>query len=257
MAIKDYYRVLDVAPDASLEAIRRAFRRLALEHHPDRAGEEGAARFREALEAYEVLSDPEARARYDRERRLREAAEPLFGRSRRSSAWAEPLLRRGPQFRAWADPLAGAWAGSRRSARRLFASPLDLGAFEHVFPSLDALFDRVARATTGYGRPKGGGVETLTVEVVVSPQQARRGGIVEVSVPVFARCGWCDGSGRELWSLCRACGGRGVRGQHVAVPVSLAAGVRDGDVFEVSLAPLGIDDLYLRILVRVSPWAEL
>ena len=63
--MSDYYAVLGVAPDASAEEIEGAHRRLARAFHPDVAGPAGAPRFAEAARAYEVLSDPEERARYD------------------------------------------------------------------------------------------------------------------------------------------------------------------------------------------------
>ncbi len=62
----DYYRVLGVSQDASTPEIRRAYRRLAREHHPDRNAEpDGPERFRTLAEAYAVLNDPGRRARYD------------------------------------------------------------------------------------------------------------------------------------------------------------------------------------------------
>src|SRR3972149_3428459 len=64
---RDYYEVLDVPRGASAEAIKKAFRRLAMQYHPDRNREDGAeAKFKEIGEAYEVLSDPEKRGAYDR-----------------------------------------------------------------------------------------------------------------------------------------------------------------------------------------------
>src|ERR1700738_5238424 len=65
---RDYYEVLEVSKDADDETIKRAYRRLAMQHHPDRneGDKEAEARFREAAEAYDVLRDPKKRARYDR-----------------------------------------------------------------------------------------------------------------------------------------------------------------------------------------------
>ncbi|MYA60473.1 MAG: DnaJ domain-containing protein [Chloroflexi bacterium] len=64
---RDYYEVLEVPRNANEEDIKKAFRRKALEYHPDRNREDGATeRFKEINEAYQVLSDPETRARYDR-----------------------------------------------------------------------------------------------------------------------------------------------------------------------------------------------
>src|SRR5437868_7726854 len=65
---RDYYEVLGIAKEAGEEDIKRAYRKLAMQYHPDRnAGDEQAAlRFKEAAEAYDVLSNPDKRQRYDR-----------------------------------------------------------------------------------------------------------------------------------------------------------------------------------------------
>src|SRR5882724_8126008 len=71
MKYKDYYAALGVARDADEEAIKKAYRRLARQHHPDVSKEAGAeARFKEAAEAYATLKDPEKRAAYDQLGRL-------------------------------------------------------------------------------------------------------------------------------------------------------------------------------------------
>jgi len=64
---RDYYEVLGIERSASDEDIKKAFRKMAMKHHPDRNHEDGAAeKFKEINEAYEVLSNPEKRAAYDR-----------------------------------------------------------------------------------------------------------------------------------------------------------------------------------------------
>ena len=87
---KDYYAVLEVTQRESLDGIHRAFRRLAKQCHPDRAGAHAAGRFCAILEAYQVLSDPHQRRLYDEAlngSRARVAPEPL---------WAQPH-QRGPE----------------------------------------------------------------------------------------------------------------------------------------------------------------
>src|SRR5210317_1241993 len=69
MAKRDYYEVLGVSKSASADEIKKAYRRLAMKHHPDRNKDDGAAsekKFKEAKEAYEVLKDADKRAAYDR-----------------------------------------------------------------------------------------------------------------------------------------------------------------------------------------------
>ncbi len=63
MAKRDYYEVLGINKDASADEVKKAFRKAAVEHHPDRGGDE--AKFKELNEAYEVLKDPSKKQRYD------------------------------------------------------------------------------------------------------------------------------------------------------------------------------------------------
>jgi len=90
---KDYYTILGVAPDASVSAIKKAFRRLAKRHHPDVAQRASAEDFRELQRAYETLADSERRRRYDQSLR----------RSRPEDDWSA----------SWA-PLRGAVSDLRR-----------------------------------------------------------------------------------------------------------------------------------------------
>lgn len=76
MKYKDYYAALGVPPDADVETIRKAYRKLARQHHPDVSGKAGTEeRFKEVAEAYATLKDPEKRAAYDRLGRMREGEE--------------------------------------------------------------------------------------------------------------------------------------------------------------------------------------
>jgi DnaJ-class molecular chaperone len=74
--MKDYYQILGVSRDASPEEIKKAYYKLAHKYHPDKGGDE--KKFKEINEAYQVLSDKEKRAQYDRFGRVFEGGEPGF-----------------------------------------------------------------------------------------------------------------------------------------------------------------------------------
>lgn len=216
MARADYYLVLGVPRDETPERIRTAYRALVKRYHPDRAGAADAARFREVAEAYEVLSDGERRRRYNA---LLERAAPV-GRRVAPAPWPEP------------EPLAAHDAP-------VFAEPMS-----------------VRRAATGVGTPKGGRVDTLHVEVVLAPDEALRGGMLAVAVPVPGWCPACGGGG-ETWSgRCRACGGEGVVEREVPVRVRLPVLVRDATL-ELPLHDVGLPDVVLALHLRIAPWSTI
>ena len=143
-AMRDYYDVLGVAPDAGAEEIKRAYRQLARRYHPDISGDERGAAFLEVSRAYEVLRDPERRRSYDaqpgrtgpartgwrrdRDRfpvgveRARSDARFLFRGAREASLSAEVVLS--PQEAFWGTlvPLARAAAAHVPAVRRPWRS---------------------------------------------------------------------------------------------------------------------------------------
>ena len=98
----NYYLILGVGEDADPEAIRRAFRTLVRRYHPDAGAGSSAERFREIVTAYETLSDPVRRSRYDRELRGIPVSSPAAVEPLSPTVWVEPIAggRRAP-FSRW------------------------------------------------------------------------------------------------------------------------------------------------------------
>jgi molecular chaperone DnaJ len=173
---RDPYELLGVPRDASEQDVKKAFRRLARELHPDVNAEDpqAADKFKEAAEAYEILSDPERRATYDR-----------YGhQGLRSGGYA-------PNFDAFGSigDLFSAFFG-------------DSGLFgQDIFG---------AGAGAGAGAPQVGGDVATSVELELA--QAAQGATVEVSYEVVERCERCHGNGAEPGTpivTCERCGGAG------------------------------------------------
>ena len=168
---RDYYIVLGIAASASAEEIHAAFRRRSKELHPDVSGADSGP-FLELQEAYSVLSDPLRRRDYDREstarvdvrvtrRPPRESVVPL--RSRVSDVMLRP--------RSAAEPIAPLRPNSV------------MNDFFSFGPSFDEFFDRGWSNFGSFVQPEGARTESLDVEVLVSAEEARRGGRLRFAMP--------------------------------------------------------------------------
>ena len=175
---KNYYLILRLAPEATSEQIRSAYRRRALELHPDLTGF-GSGRFLELQEAYDVLSDPVRRQIYDRK------AEEIPIRRMDAKRPPETVIPRGHR----AEPLV-----TDRPTREFDDISL-FGSFETFSPSLDEVFERLWSNFNLRTRPKAERLESLNVEVPLSPQRAFAGGEVRIMVPAREVCPACDGHG--------------------------------------------------------------
>ena len=190
----DYYDILGVARDADPGEIKKAYRKLAMEHHPDRnqGSPDAEARFKELSEAYEVLKNPDRRAAYDR-----------FGRD-------------GLRGSGSGDPFSGGF--DMRDAINIFMRDFGgSGGFEDLF----------GRRRGGGGRGPGAG-ETLRVRLPLTLTDVVAGAKKRIRIAVLDPCGDCAGSGSRDGrgpGNCPACQGRGeerivqrsVLGQFVSV----------------------------------------
>jgi curved DNA-binding protein CbpA len=147
----DHYALLGVEAEAGGAELRRAWRRLALRWHPDRAGPGATATFQKILAAYVVLSDPIARAAYDR-RRGAPARSPAVRSGDARSAPAAVTRRRAPGVMLWRQ-----------------SGPLN------------------ALLACGLARRAEAGV----IEILLNPQEAAEGGMITISMRVEVRCRAC------------------------------------------------------------------
>jgi molecular chaperone DnaJ len=179
----DYYEVLGVSRDASAEQIKRSYRKLAMKCHPDRNPDDHDAeeRFKELGEAYEVLSDEDKRAAYDR-----------FGHAA-FKAGGHGAGGRGGGF-------GGGFGG--------FHDPMDL--FSQVFGGgFGEMFGGGGQRRSG--RQRG---SDLRYDLEITLEEAAFGASKELEIERFVACEKCDGSGSRSGSggrrVCQTCGGRGV-----------------------------------------------
>ncbi|MEQ8961016.1 MAG: molecular chaperone DnaJ [Coleofasciculus sp. C2-GNP5-27] len=170
----DYYETLGVSRDADKEEIKRAYRRLARKYHPDVNKEQGAEeRFKEINRAYEILSEPEMKARYDR-----------FGEAGVSSG-------------------AGAGAG--------YADFGDMG-FADIFESFFSGFAGGMGQQTGRRRGGPTRGDDLRLDLKLEFREAVFGGEKEIRIPHLENCNTCNGTGAKPGTrprTCSTCSGSG------------------------------------------------
>ncbi|WP_374513427.1 molecular chaperone DnaJ [Brevundimonas sp.] len=173
---RDYYEILGVERTVDAAGLKSAYRKLAMQHHPDRNGgcEEAMARFKEISEAYSVLSDEQKRAAYDR-----------FGHAGVNGGGGNPFGAGG--------------AG--------FADVNDI--FSQVFGEAfgDVFGGRTGRSQAG---PRRG--SDLRYDLEITLEQAYKGADVEIAVPTTAACETCEGSGAKPGTkpgTCTTCQGAG------------------------------------------------
>ncbi|KKT76707.1 MAG: Chaperone protein DnaJ [Parcubacteria group bacterium GW2011_GWF2_44_7] len=184
---KDYYKILGVGKSASPDEVKRAYRKLAQEHHPDKGG--NPDKFKEVNEAYQVLSDPQKRGQYDQFGSTFEQA-----RSQGGFGGFEGFR----DFSSFAEAFGGAANGNGGSF-----------GFEDLF---SGVFNR---ATRGSGRAQRGGRARgadIAVDIEISLAEAHSGVDKEINLYRLVVCEKCNGSGAEPGSKikeCPTCRGRG------------------------------------------------
>lgn len=185
MAKDDYYELLGVQKGASEEELKKAYRKKAVQYHPDKnpGNKEAEEMFKKISHAYEVLKDPEKRAAYD---------------------------RYGPA--AFEGAGAGAGMGGMRGGGGGFHDPFDI--FREVFGQQAGMGGGIFEEMFGGGGRGGGGQDgaDLRYDLEITLEEAARGAEKEISFRKLVTCERCDGSGAEPGSkrvTCPTCRGAG------------------------------------------------
>ncbi|MFW5830445.1 MAG: molecular chaperone DnaJ [Planctomycetota bacterium] len=261
MAKRDYYEVLGVDRSVSDAEIKKAYRKLAMKYHPDRNPDdkEAESRFKEAAEAYEVLSDSQKRQRYDQ---YGHAGVEGMGHAGQGFSSMEDI------FAAFGDIFGGGGGsifdnffgggGGRRRGPPPGANlklSLSLSFKEAAFgcqKTIDLRRNEKCGTCGGSGAKPGTKPQTC---VMCGGQGAVRQG--QGFFVVQTACPRCGGTGSIIADPCSDCGGQGMKPEKATIKVRIPEGIADGDQLRVSGegepslegGPRG--DLY--VLLRVQP----
>lgn len=271
---KDYYKILGVEKNASAEEIKKAFKKLAMQYHPDRQGG-NEAKFKEINEAYQILNNPEKRQKYDQ-----------FGSDFESQG-------------GWGGAAGGSWEDIMNAYRNQGGG--NFGGFDFGGGDLGDIFGEMF-GFGGGGRKRGGRQtrgQDIQVDVEVDFKSAVFGVEKELNLRKQSTCDVCNGTGGELGSKleschtcrgqgqvvqhqrtflgtmqtvvvcpdcqgrgqkpskkCKNCGGDGILAKNSSIKVKIPAGINEGEAIRLTgygeAAPHGggSGDLYVRVHVK-------
>ena len=270
MSKRDYYEVLEVAKTATVEEIKKAYRKKAIQYHPDKnpGDKEAEEKFKEAAEAYEVLSDPDKRSRYDQ-----------FGHQGVNGGFGGGFGGGGMSmediFSHFGDIFGGSFggfggfsSGGNRSRRRTNrGSDLRVKVKLTLKEIATGVEKKIkvkkyvsCKACNGTGAEKGTSYTTCSTcngsGVVTRVQQTILGAMQSTTT-----CPTCGGEGRIITKKCPECNGEGVRLEEEVITLNIPAGVADGMQLSMSgkgnAARHGGVNGDLLILVEEEPHPEL
>ena len=271
---KDYYKTLGVLKSASPDEIKRAYRRLAQEHHPDKGGNQ--EKFKEINEAYQVLSDPQKKGQYDQYGTTFERAQARGGAHgfegfRDFSSFAEAFNFGQGNGNAngasgFEDIFEGIFGGNRagRGGRASRRRGQDIGvdieisiedAFRGAEKEISLRRAVVCDKCSGGGAEPGSKMETCpTCKGVGQIEQRTGGGFFSFSQVIT--CPECHGRGKIPEKVCSKCSSDGRIKEDKTLRIKIPAGISDGQV--ISLAGQGeagahgapAGDLYVTVHVK-------
>jgi len=259
MAKRDFYQVLGVSREATEDDLKKAYRKQAMQYHPDRNQGDAAAeaRFKEVNEAYDILKDGEKRAAYDR---FGHAAFEQGGPG--GGGGGSPF---GAGFEDIFEEMFGRFGGGGRGQRRQAAgrgADLRTGveitleeAFSGVKKTIRVPSSVQCEACTGSGAEGGSAaVQTCTTCQGAGKVRAQQGFFL-----IERTCPTCNGQGRIIKNPCKVCQGAGRVQRDRTLSVAIPPGVEDGTRIrlagegEAGLRSAPAGDLYVDIAVQQHP----
>jgi molecular chaperone DnaJ len=269
MSKRDYYEVLEISKSASQEEIKKAYRKQALKYHPDKnpGDAEAEARFKEAAEAYEVLSNDDKRARYDR-----------FGHAGVGAAAGNGFGGAGMTiediFSSFGDIFGDAFGGfggfgGGRSSRPNVRKGSNLRV--KVKLNLDEIANgaekkikvkKYVSCKSCDGSGAKGGTSYSTCSTCQGSGQVRRVSNTFLGqMQTVSACPTCGGEGKTITDKCSNCFGEGIVRDEEVIPISIPAGVAEGMQMSVSgkgnAARRGGVNGDLLVIIQEEPHPEL
>jgi molecular chaperone DnaJ len=263
----DYYKILGVDKNASQDEIKKAFRKLAHEHHPDKQGGNDA-KFKEANEAYSVLSDENKRKQYD----TFGSAGPNMGGAGFNpndfgfdfSGFQGGFNGGGVEFDL-GEMFGDIFGGGRQRTKRGSDISVDVQlSFEESIFGLEKTIvinkTSVCDECVGTGAKKGSGFKTCHT-------CSGKGKVTEIKRSILGSfqttrtCEICHGSGKEPEEKCPVCHGSGIHKRNQELKVKIPAGIEDGEMVRLTGAGEAVSggqagDLYIKIHVKPHPLYE-
>jgi curved DNA-binding protein len=239
---KDYYEILGVSRTASDSELKKAFRKLAREYHPDVAKNKKQAeeKFKEINEAYEVLGDPAKRRKYDELGPNWHAGADFGAGGGPNPFGAGGFSTRGPQGESFEFQFGG--TGFSDFFEQLFGARMGRGgrvpAEEEFMGGAD------------FTSPRGRDIEG---DIMVTLNEVVNGSVRSVSIRHSGACETCGSTGRQGRQPCPRCGGTGQTMRTDTYQVKIPAGVREGQRLRVAGRGDAGGDLYLRVRLAKHP----
>ena len=232
MAKRDYYETLGVNRDADDDAIKKAYRKLAMKHHPDRnpddKGKGAEEKFKEAKEAYEILSSAEKRAAYDRYGHA--GVDPSVGGGGQGAGFSNFTDAFGDIFGDIFGQARGGRSNVFRGADLRYNLEVSLEAAAHGtetkirIPTMD-------QCTACQGSGAKPGTQPKTCPTCAGQGQVR---MQQGFFSIQQACPKCHGTGKVIADPCNTCQGAGRVKQHKTLSVKIPAGVDEGDRIRLS-----------------------